>query len=184
MSRCDCCGCILAGDGTSVVTGTGTRANPYTIAMEDASWRRPSARIRRTSNQAVATGDNFTVVSFDTAVFQEGVFWSIGSPTLIGIPEDGIYLFGGCTRWQANDTGTRELGFRLNGLNVIALNDQPVDTFNDGVNHWSEITYQQRLGAGETLELVARQESGGSLNLVTDDENSVVFWIAYMGRVI
>jgi hypothetical protein len=187
MATCDCCGCNIVSDyGTTLVSGTGTHVDPYVISKVDSSWIRPAARVRRAATQSIASGAAFAAVSFDTEIFdQGGNFWDPAFPTRLTIPQDGMYIFGGCGLWAANATGTREIGFRINGSTVIQLNDQPTDTINGGTNTpWQSVGYQKRLGMGEYLELVVRQESGGALNLNAEADDSIVFWIVYAGRTI
>lgn len=183
MAGC-CCGCVLESSGSVNVIGDGSKSFPYQVSLVDPNWKRPSARLQRTTNQSVLDGANPTVVAFDTEVFDQGSFWAIGNPTLITVPEDGIYIFGACALWQANGTGTRELGFRRNGLTVVHMQDQPTDTFNAGANLYMDVSYQLPMGAGETLEVIARQESTVTLNLIAEADDSIVFWIVYAGRVV
>lgn len=186
MARCDCCGCALESDyGTSIVTGEGDATDPYVIALADPGWVRPAVRIRRTTNQSIASGASYAAVSFDTEVFDQGGFWIVGSPTLLTIPADGLYIFGGCAEWAANATGTRELGIRLNGTIMLQVDDQPPESTNGAtLTPWMNLSYQYRLGVGSTLELVARQESGGALDLVAEADDSITLWAVYVGRTV
>lgn len=185
MAACDCCGCVFESDyGTSIVTGEGTATDPYIISMASVPFVRPAARVRRTTTQSITPSGTFVPISFDTEIFDTDAIWTVGSPTEFTINTDGIYIFGGCGLWAANGTGTRELAFRLNGSNIIQTNDQPAETTHAASTRWHHITYQYRLGAGDSLELLARQESGGALNMTAEAEDSIVFWIVYAGRVI
>lgn len=185
MANCDCCGCVIESDyGTSIVTGKGTRLDPYIISIVDTAWVRPAARVRNTTGQTISVSGTASVVSFDSEIFDTGNFWSAAAPTLIKIPETGIYIFGASGIWAANGTGTRELSFRKNGSLIIQSNDQPVDTATAAVTPYAHITYQTRLDTGDTLELLARQESGGSLAMIAEDNDSIVFWIVYAGKTI
>lgn len=186
MGSCNCCGCVVESDyGTSVVIGEGTTTDPYVISLVNADWVRPAVHVRRTTNQSIDTGATFTAVSFDTEVFDQEGFWSVGSPTLLTMPEEGLYIFGACAKWAANDTGTRELGFRLDGGTIIRIDDQPVESTSGAtLTPWMNLSYQYRLNAGSTLELVARQESGGALNLVAEADDSITFWAIYAGKIV
>src|SRR5688572_4835260 len=187
MAKCDCCGCVIAEDyGTSEVTGEGSSTDPYVVSLVDETWQRPAARVRRTTDQLISH-NIFVPISFDTEVFDTGGFWVIGSPTLFTITEAGMYAFGGCVRWGVNAEGTREVGFRKNGSTILLVNDQPVDATNGAtVSPWQAASYQAPLAPGETLELVVRQEASGgaALNTFTEADDSQVFWIVYLGRVI
>lgn len=186
MAKCDCCGCVFLSDyGTSTIVGEGSANDPYKVSMVDPTWLRPGARVRRTSTQSIATGASFTAISFDTEVFDQGNFWVVGSPTLFTIPETGMYIFGGNAIWAANATGTRELGFRLNGSTILLAVDQPPDPTNGGTTTiYAHAAYQSKLTAGDTLELVARQESAGALLVNPEADDSIVFWIVYAGKTI
>lgn len=187
MAVCDCCGCEIVDDyGTSLVTGEGTRDDPFVVSMVDDTWLRPAVRIRRTTNQSIPTGAAFTAVSFDSEVFDQGTgsnMWVVGSPTLITIPENGIYVFGGCGQWPVSPGFTRELGIRLNGTTILQLNDIIDDPFGGDIQY-QHVTYQERLVAGNTLELVARQETAGAMNLVAQADVTTVFWCFYAGRYV
>lgn len=188
MGACNCCGCVVESDyGTSIVTGDGTAAEPYTIALVDPTWVRPAVRIRRTTNQSFPSTTGYGVVSFDTVVFEQGgEFWAAGAPTIITIPEDGLYIFGACGKWAAgNLAGARRIGFRLNGTTVILTDDQPLEaTHGATLTPWMNLSYQYRLGIGDTLELVAHQNSGDSLNLVAEADDSITFWAVYVGKTV
>lgn len=182
-NRCNCCGCFVSSDyGTSIVVGTGSASDPYTVSRVDIAWIRPAARVRRTTSQSIPTGDTFTAITFDLEVFDQRDFWSSTDPTMFVAPQDGLYLFGGNGIWAANATGTRELALRLDGTTII----QTVDQATTGASNTpaSHISYQYRLGVGQTVELMARQESGGALNLTAEADDSIVFWIVYLGKTI
>lgn len=184
-AKCDCCNCVVESDyGTSVVVGDGSAASPFSVDQASVPYLRPAARVRRTTDQSISNSA-FNVVSFDAEVFDSDGFWVVGSPTLITIPHQGLYVFGGNGKWATNATGTRELAIRLNGSEVLRTNDQPVHpTFGGANSIWQTVGYQYRLEVGDTLELLARQESGGALNLEAEADDSVVFWIFYAGKTI
>ncbi len=187
MAKCDCCGCVFLSDyGTSTITGEGTATDPYVVSVVDPTWERPSARVRRTTTQSIPSTDaTFTPITFNTAIFDTRTFWSAGAPTLITIPEQGLYVFGGNGKWAANATGTREIGFRRNGSEILLVVDQPMEATNGGTTvPSSHASYQARLNAGDTLELIVRQESGGALDMTAEADNSIVFWIVYAGKVV
>lgn len=185
MATCTCCGCVFASDyGTSVITGSGEPGDEYIISEVDASWIRPAARVRRTTDQTIATG-GFAAISFDTEVFDTNNFWVVGSPTIFTIGLEGIYSIGGCIKWAANVTGTRELAIRKNGTTILNLDDQFVDANNGGTfTPWQTVTYNARLSVGDSLELLARQESGGNLNVTAEADDTSVFWIVYLGKTV
>lgn len=185
-TTCDCCGCIFESDyGTTNVTGTGTHSNPYVVSKVEPTWIRPAARVRRTTNQSIATGAAFAAITHDTPSFDTGNFWSASFPTRLVIPQTGLYLFGGSCMWQAAAAGTREIGIRLNGTTVLQLNDQPTDATSGATNTpWQSVGYQYRLSIGDYLELVVRQESAGALIVQSEFDDSPAFWIVYLGKTI
>lgn len=182
----NCCGCSIEQDyGTTIIVGDGSDESPFTISRADPAYVRPAVRVRRTTNQSITPSGTANVISFDTEVFDSANMWVIGSPTLITIPQNGLYIFGGAGIWTANATGTRELSIRRNGTQILITNDNPPNSVNGGTTTlYHTISYQQNLGVGDTLELLARQESGGSLNMLAEVEGSIVFWAFYVGRFV
>lgn len=185
MNRCDCCGCVFDSDyGTSLVSGSGTKTDPYVVEVSNDTWVRPSARVRRTTSQSIPSSTTTpTAIVFDTEEYDNAAFWPGSSNSRVVVPEDGIYWFGGCVLWPANAVGVREIGLRLNGTTMLQHNDLVVDPFTAAAG-WQQVNYQAILVAGDEIELMVRQESGGALNLIAEEFESMALWIAYMGRTI
>lgn len=182
MAQDFCCGCTFEDDyGTSTVTGEGSLVDPFRVTLIDPAFIRPLVRVRRTSNQSIPDNTT-TAVSFDTAVFDPTTMWVIGSPTRLTILTAGLYLMGGCTSWEANATGTRELAFRVNGTTELESQDNRPDS--GSVALQQALSYLWFFDPGDFVELIARQESGGARNLVTQAVYSTVLWMVYIGKKV
>lgn len=118
------------------------------------------ARVRRTTNQAVATA-TFTPISFDTTFYNVGGIWSAGSPTRLTAPVDGYYEVKGQVRWANNTTNTRGLWFQKNGTG-----NRIQGVYAPAMNSLEQSTSTViQLTAGDYIEVLAYQDSGGSLNI-------------------
>ncbi len=112
------------------------------------------------------------VETYDTAAFHTGTSNQMVIPTGLG----GTYLIGARVKWDANATGTRNIGLYLNGADsepfcaYAAAPTAATDTVQSGVLIMS-------LAATNTISLRGRQHSGGAL-----DATVLGFWIRWLGR--
>lgn len=140
----------------------------------------PRCRVRNSANIAVANTTN-TIITFDTEEFDVGGMHSTTTNTgRITIPTggDGTYLVGCHASWAANATGARSIYIRLNGSTLLVPDTKPA----------SSATVVERMGcstiaklvAGDYVEVIAYQESGGSLNITTEYQNPGFYaiWLA------
>lgn len=120
------------------------------------------ASVLRTSTQSLPD-DTSTAIAFESAAFDEGDLWDIGAATRLTIADDGKYLVGATLSFAADTTGKRQLIVRLNGTDVIAASEIPAVAGAENVC----IAIVADLVATDYLELMALQDSGGALDVVT-----------------
>jgi hypothetical protein len=92
-------------------------------------------------------------------------------------PVTGVYAITASVEWQGNATGIRSLGIRPNNGDVLALDDRVGATGGGG----QSIDTIARLNAGDFVDVVAAQTSGGPLDIANIDPRSPEFsmvWIA------
>jgi hypothetical protein len=78
-------------------------------------------------------------------------------------PIAGAYQVSAGIIWGASDTGTRFLGLRVNGTTMIAGDRRP---FVPGLAEEQAISTLVRLNAGDYVETLVHQDSGGDLSFV------------------
>lgn len=182
-NTCNCCGCVVVNGTTSVVSGEGSAGDPFNIEVLDPlfSVQRYAVRRQRSTNQIISN-DTLTAVDFTGAVagsFDRGGFFT--APLTYTIPSTGIYIFGGTVAFADNATGTRQIDIIKNDVTVLCeMESNP----NAGAIHFVTTSSSAPLFATETLKLRVRQTSGGNLNIVTNAEQSPVFWAIYVGRFV
>jgi len=125
-----------------------------------------AVRVYRNTTQTISTGTS-TAVSYDTEVYDHGGLWAIGNPTRLVAPVNGIYSAVSSVEFVANATGARFHFWKKNGTtdigpSVARLGDGAQDYYNRFL-----VTCQVKLAAGEYLEAIVNQASGGNLNLTT-----------------
>lgn len=175
-----CCGCEVESDyGTGTINGDGSVANPYTLQQIDPTFKRPVVRASRTTNQSIPNS-TITPIQFTTEDFDTHAMWVVGSPSVFTIAIAGLYLFGINVAWQSSANAVREVYFRQNGS--IELQRNSCFKSDTVVSQQSyDITYQWYFAAGDTLEAVAFQTSGGPLNIGTP---RTAMWMMYLGQKI
>lgn len=124
-----------------------------------------AASIHRTTDQTLTTG-TWAAIAFDGENYDVGNFHSnVTNNTRMTIPITGKYSLKGNARFQDVGTAvvtTRGLYFRLNGTTIIGLAREP-SIPNDGSD--IGIAVDWLLTAGDYVELMAYQASGGNLPL-------------------
>lgn len=120
----------------------------------------PSAKMRQTSIQSVGnaawTTITMDVIDWDTM----GEAANLAGET-IKIRREGIYLVVGKTTWAANATGSRFCGFGIDGS--IAWSFGGYAPVSNHIIRVPGVTMLE-LTAGQTVELMGYQDSGGNLN--------------------
>ncbi len=124
----------------------------------------PRCRVYNSANISLTSGVA-TALTFDTEVEDTGAMHSTSVNTSrITIPSGGAgwYRMGACVRFAANTTGYREVKIQANGSVDLVIQRVP----NSGATDDSRVACHTEypLVAGDYIELVATQNSGGALN--------------------
>ena len=90
----------------------------------------------------------------------------------------GLFAIGGCIEFAANSTGRRGIQIRLNGTTVIVREEtNNIGASND---HPCTIYTEYQLAAGDYVELMGYQNSGGSLNMLATSAYSPEFFARWL----
>jgi hypothetical protein len=138
----------------------------------------PAVRCYNSSAQTITSGTN-QVLTFDTNRFDQGTSTpqhsTSSNTSRLTCQQAGIYCINGAIDWVQNSTGDRGCYIRLNGTTYIALDNRQAGSATDPRQVVSTLYY---LSAGDYVELVANQTSGGNLNVVTQSNWSPEFMMA------
>jgi hypothetical protein len=136
----------------------------------------PQARVYNNADISVANTTS-VALTFNSERWDEGDLHSTSSNTSrLTAPVAGLYVIGGHVRFEFGGLGGfRQATIRLNGSTVIAeVLDTAVNTPGTGLSP----TTTYRLAAGDYVELVVQQNSGGALNVDAQSNFSPEFWMA------
>lgn len=152
----------IAGDDTGKLWYCTVAGTPGTWVRIGGSAAASYARVFRSTTQALAT-DTEVVISFDSESADTAAYHdTVTNPQRLTAPSTGVYRMLGQVTFASNATGIRAVDLRVNGTAYIA---------NDGKNPLSGLATRVQvdsgpiaLTAGDYVEIVAFQASGGSLD--------------------
>jgi hypothetical protein len=153
---------VFGGSGGGTGTGTGpAQARVYN-----------SAAIATTSGAVPA-------LTFNSERYDTGGFHSTSVNTeRLTAPTAGLYSIGATVRWEANAAGARQTFLRVNGTTIIDLDDRDIDA---ATNHTNKVNTEYQLAAGDYVEVLVFQNSGGPLNVLATGNYTPEFWIHRIG---
>lgn len=155
------------GDGNAAhyLDGTGAYSAPATAAF-------PSCRVRHSLAQN-ATSGAFQVLSFDTEDFDTDTMHdTVTNNQRITFTTAGKYRVIGQIAWASNGTGYREATIRRNGSTDIGMNRILPPS---AAVCAQTVTAIYNMGAGDYVELYARQNSGSTLAISAASSYSPIF---------
>lgn len=82
------------------------------------------ARIKRTTNLAVPSW-SLVALTFTGADWDTDACWNVSNPTRLTCKTAGVYLISGASSFEANATGPRDIGIRINGTLFVAAQRIP-----------------------------------------------------------
>jgi len=135
----------------------------------------PSVRVQKDAAQAIDSGVSTLVpLTWETAIYDTDGFYNPATPDLITVPVSGVYVVSGGVRWATNNLGTRFMAICINGtggctvdtniaVSQYATNDDP----GIGSTRLTQMstTTQAKFTAGDVVQIVVVQNSGGPLNV-------------------
>lgn len=159
---------------TALTSGLAANASLVTDGSSTIRWQAvPRAVVTNTAVQTIPTATS-TVVTFDTEVADVGGLHSTSVNTgRLTCPSggDGLYAVKGFVSWVGNATGGRQIAIKKNGSTQYANVIVPGNV-TYGPSGGTSIDLP--LVAGDYVELVVYQDSGGNLNISADQRFSMV----------
>lgn len=119
----------------------------------------PGARVEGVG-QNVGNGE-YVSVSFSTVNFNVGGVFSAGAPTKLTAPITGVYTITGTVEWTSGNPGYRQLEIDSSTGARLATSLIPVAA---AQFTYSNVSTAVKLTAGDSVQLVANQSSGGTLS--------------------
>jgi hypothetical protein len=106
---------------------------------------------------------NWLAVPLDSERFDtDGIHSTTTNTSRMTAQRSGVYQINGNIEFDSNSTGVRAVGIRLNGSTFIAV---VLMTAVNGFNHPLSVSCHYSMLAGDYVELMAYQNSGGNLNV-------------------
>lgn len=122
-----------------------------------------SARAKKSAAQSISDSTQ-TAVTFNQEDFDTSSFHDTSSNTSrMTAPQTGTYLFVAQIEFAANATGNRWVNFRLNGATVFAATK--IGSLGAATSTVLILVSIYNLTAGDYVETLAYQSSGGALNV-------------------
>lgn len=117
--------------------------------------------------QATVNNAGWTVY-FGNVQYNNGPFFNPASSATLTVPAGGggFYQLSGGSSFANNGTGVRLAYITVNGTAVVA-SDNAAGVLTSA--EYNAVSKTQKLSAGDTIQLVVDQSSGGPLNLNADD---------------
>ena len=148
-----------ATDGSQLIT-----AASQTTGLK---WQTPqNVRAVRTANQSISNSTDTAIQFNDTDDLDTNTLHdTVTNNTRITIAAAGVYLVGGRVKWAASTGGTlRQAWIRRGGSTELAKVTHPAAA-GAGVLHEFEVIELRSFSAGDYIELMVQQDSGGALNV-------------------
>lgn len=133
----------------------------------------PQARVYNNANISIATG-TATALTFNSERYDDGSLHSTAANTgRLTAPVAGLYSIGASVEFAANAVGVRVVIVQLNGTTNLVRQDQAAS----GAGNFIGVSTEYRLSAGDYVEAVVFQNSGGNLNVNSSGNVSPEFWM-------
>ncbi len=170
------------GDGTHFSTFTVDATGRVTAAAQvglPVALSVARARIRRASSVQTLTNNTTTAISWDVADYDtDGTIWTIGNPTHLIVPTGYTWAkVSAQIAFTVNATGFREIFLEKNDATVTGhgLDSQPGNVNANPGQICQFTTCWLQVVAGNTFRVLAFQNSGGNLDVLTITDYT---WIA------
>lgn len=180
----DACQCAVVDTDCFTVAGSGSADNPLAVTasfdpdpnnllscsaagllaqLPLALRTPPKCQAYNNANISLADGDG-TVVALNSERYDNGAMHdTVTDNSRITFTTAGIYIVTFNCAFAANATGDRSAYIRKNGQDFIAMSQKHgFATQECGMS----VTVHERFEVGEFVEAIAKQDSGGALNLL------------------
>ncbi len=157
-----------------------TAADLNAYVRDNGKWLgtdKPHCRVRNSANISHTSSGSYQALTFNAERVDVGPMHDTSTNTgRLTVPSGGggFYMIGGCIEFAANATGLRGIQIRLNGSTIIAIHEAP--SIGAGSDHPVAVATTYQLAAGDYVELMGKQSSGGSLNMLATSAYSPEFW--------
>ena len=121
----------------------------------------PVALLRQTTLQSIPNGGAFTALNFHTADIDVMGGFDAASPTIYTAQRTGYYSLAGGVGYSANTAGRRWCRWRVSGVDV-PVSGANMNAISSGQSLLVARTVNVELAAGDTVELLTFQDSGGA----------------------
>lgn len=139
--------------------------------LNDGGWR-VGCRVYHDANQSINNATPTTLAFNSERYDPYGMHDTASNNSRITVPIKGIYLIGTTVSF-ASMTGIVQCQIQHGGATLIAINKLYISA---SVPHCNVNTVYE-MGAGEYVEVIVVQSSGGALNCTTNANWSPEFWV-------
>lgn len=160
-----------------------TAADTNTYIRDNTKWLgtdKPHCRVRNSANISHTSTGNYQALTFDSERVDVGPMHDTTTNTgRLTVPAGGggFYAIGGQIEFASNATGRRGIQIRLNGTTIIAREESANLGAND---HTCTVATVYQLVAGDYVELMGLQASGGNLNMLATSAYSPEFYAHWL----
>ncbi len=144
------------------------------LYLKDRVDNPPYARVTHNTTQSIANSTD-TVLAFNSETVDTAALHDTATNNgRITIPtgEDGYWQFVALVEFAANATGQRKVTLRHNGGGIYGQTQ--IDAAAAGNATWITVSIILNPGAGDYMEVVVAQNSGGALNVTASCQFSAV----------
>lgn len=139
------------------------------------------ARVYKSGTQTLSTSVALpgTAITFDSERYDTDLFHDTGSNTSrLTIPQTGYYSIKANIAFDNGTSGRRYGTLLVDGTTII---DRRLHAFGDSADVIINLSTDYFLTAGQYVEVYARQESGGNLDIVNTSNGATEFMIHLIG---
>lgn len=128
------------------------------------------------SPQSIPDNTN-TEIIWDTVIWDTDSYWAGGNPTRLTVPVTGYYEVGAIASWgDGGGVDERPLFIKKNGVDNMVITYWPPSRVG------AHISAPLLLTAGDYVEVIVRQTSGVSVDIIEDGDEDPAFWITKLGE--
>jgi hypothetical protein len=117
-------------------------------------------------------------LSFDSERFDNNGLHNLVNPSRLTAATTGTYIITAHVLWQANNSGTREVGILLNGTTYVA--SQMTKAGGLSTDHAQSVTTIYRLSAGDYVECTVAHDAGVAINVQAEGNRSPEFAMQFV----